>query len=203
MGIELRNEAPYDHRAVEQLTRDAFWDVYQPGCDEHYLVHLLRKSDAFIPQLSIVAEEGDRIIGHVILTRAHIEDGEKARHEALCLGPISVCPNRQKQGVGTLMMKKAIARARELDYCGILLFGHPGYYGRFGYANAKVFGISTATGQNFDEFMALPLYPGGFDGICGRFICDKAFDVIKEDALRFDEHFEARQRHVTDTQIFK
>ncbi len=198
----LRTEEPRDYPAVELLTRDAFWDVYKPGCDEHYLVHILRKTDAFIRELSIVAEDGN-IVGHVMLSRANIEDDAKVRHEALCLGPISVHPERQGQGIGTLLMRQAKLSAKGLGFRGILLYGNPSYYERFGFLNAEAFGITTATGQNFDEFMALELFPNSLSGIRGRFFYDKAFEIDPNEVERFDVQFPWREKHKTGTQLFE
>ncbi len=201
MDIVLRTEEPRDYYKVEILTREAFWDVYKPGCDEHYLVHILRKSDAFIRELSIVADIGDQIAGHVLLSRAIVLDNFESRHEVLCLGPISVHPDKQHAGFGTILMRYAIQAATALGYRGILLFGDPRFYARFGFVNAQKFGITTSDGKNFDAFMALELAPGSLNGISGKFFYDELFDILPDDADRFDTRFPRRERHVTDTQL--
>jgi predicted N-acetyltransferase YhbS len=194
MDYKLRTERPGDERAVECLTREAFWDVYKPGCNEHYIVHILRGSNAFIKELSIVAESDAGIVGHVLLTRAYVEGEAGERHEVLCLGPISVLPALQRQGIGKLLMREAKHKARKLGYLGILLYGNPVYYERFGFINAKAYNITTADGQNFDPFMAHELSTGSLKAVCGRFFYDDAFHANQACVEKFDALFPKKEK---------
>ena len=107
MDIQLRLERPEDHRAVEELTREAFWDHSEPGCSEHLLVHKLRQIPAFVPELDYVAEVNGELAGHVIYAKAKIVDSTAVEHIVLTFGPLSVLPKYQNQGVGGALMNFA------------------------------------------------------------------------------------------------
>ncbi|MEA4868727.1 hypothetical protein SDC9_89206 [bioreactor metagenome] len=172
---------------TEELTRKAFWDLFQPGCDEHFLLQRLRDSSCYIPDLDFVAIEEGVIVGHAIATIAAVEcvvmsaeenavsSGVCAGCRVICVGPVSVLPEKQKEGIGCKLLYHLLERAGELGYHAAFLYGHPGYYPRFGFVNAERYGITTRDGKNFDAFMALELRPGALYGITGRFVEDSAF----------------------------
>lgn len=201
MNIIIRNETENDHREVEVLTREAFWDVYRPGCDEHLLAHNLRTSPAFIPQLDFVAVSGDRIVGNIMYSKSKIVDGEGCIYEVIAFGPVSVLPSEQKKGIGSALTKRSLKQSAEMGYRAVVIFGNPAYYHRFGFKSSSEFGVSTADGQNFDAFMALELYPGALDGISGRYYDDPVFVVDKAELEEFEKSFPYKEKHVTDTQL--
>ena len=174
---------------TEELTRKAFWDLFQPGCDEHFLLQRLRDSSCYIPDLDFVAIEEGVIVGHAIATIAAVECVVMSAEEiavssricadcrVVCIGPVSVLPEKQKEGIGCKLMFHLMERAAELGYDAAFLYGHPEYYPRFGFVNAERYGITTRDGKNFDAFMALELRPGALYGITGRFVEDSAFRV--------------------------
>ena len=200
MKFTLRNETPQDHREVEELLRDAFWDLYAPGCTEHFVAHRLRQSANFVPQLDFVALQEGRVVGSILYSRAQIA-GPQGSDEVLTFGPLGVLPALQRQGVGSALVRHTLPLATALHYRAVLLYGNPDYYGRFGFRNAAQFGITTADGANFDAFMALELTPGALAGIHGRFIEDTAFEPDEEAFLQYDAAFAPREKHVTDTQL--
>ncbi len=187
--------------ATENLTREAFWNVYKPGCDEHLILHQLRKSRAYIPELDLVALLKDEIIGHIISTKARVVDPGQKESEVLCVGPFSVSAKYRKRGVGSELMQHSIAKSRQLGYRGMILFGDPGYYQRFGFSNAMEFGITTKKGQNFEAFMAMELQKNGLRDIKGKFFEDEAFTVNNEHLLAFEKKFPHKEKKVTDTQL--
>ena len=201
MNIFIRNETENDHREVEVLTREAFWDVYKPGCDEHLLAHNLRTSPAFVPQLDFVAENGGRIVGNIMHSKSKIVDPEGCFYEVIAFGPVSVLPSEQKKGIGSALIKHSLKLSAEMGYRAVVIFGNPAYYHRFGFKNASDFGVSTADGQSFDAFMALELYPGALDGISGRYYDDPVFAVDKAELEEFEKGFPYKEKHVTDTQF--
>ncbi len=182
-------ETHYDEFAETiELTRRAFWDLFQPGCDEHLLLARLRESACYIPELDMVAIEEGVIVGHALATVAAVkcvvpcadgslleEGGVCADCRVVCIGPVSVLPERQKEGIGCKLLYHLLERAGELGYHAAFLYGHPEYYPRFGFVNAERYGITTRDGKNFDAFMALELRKGALDGITGRFVEDSAF----------------------------
>ncbi len=193
MHLTLRLETPEDHRAVEELTREAFWGFTRPTCDEHYLVHLLRQVPAFVPELNCVAEADGKLVGHIIYSRAKVVDHQGFKHEVLTFGPLSVLPEYWNRGVGSALMRHTIREARRLGYRGIVIYGHPDYYPRFGFQRAEAFGITTPGGKSFDALMALPLQDDGLDGISGAFHEDPVFAMDAAQAAAFNSTFPPKE----------
>lgn len=202
MNITLRIEEAKDYRAVENLTREAFWNVYKPGCSEHFILHKLRSSPAFIKELDFVAELDGEIVGNIIYSKAMVVDDAGTKHEVIGFGPISVSPSCQRQGIGARLINYTVEIAKEMGFKAIIIFGDPSYYHRFGFKNAEIFDIHTAEGENFDPFMAKELYAGSLQGITGRFFEDGAFNVDEEELELFDRDFPTKEKKVTDTQLF-
>ncbi len=200
MSIVLRRECETDYEEVENLTREAFWDMFRPGCVEHLLVHKLRKVPAFIPELDFVAVEDGRIVGNIIYSRAKVVGDNGDAHEVVTFGPVSVLPSFQKRGIGSALIEHTMKLAEEMGYRGIVIFGHPAFYPRFGFENAERFGIATADGANFDAFMAVGLREGSLEGITGRFHEDPVFRIDEDELEAFDRRFPHKEKHVTDTQ---
>lgn len=190
----IKLEEEKDFKRVEFITREAFWDLYGPGCDEHLILHQLRKSPAFVKELSYVLWKDNQIVGNVVYTRGKIVDQNQKVHEVLCVGPISVLPEYQGRGIGSRLLEETLKKAKKLGYKGVILFGNPKYYRRFGFRNAKIYGIQTAEGENFDEFMALELEEKGFLGVRGKFHIDKAFKVEEAALLDFEKGFPPKEK---------
>ncbi|MBA2853708.1 putative N-acetyltransferase YhbS [Methanococcus maripaludis] len=201
MDITIRLEDKSDFKTVENITREAFWDVYQPGCEEHLVLHKLRKTDVFIKELDFVALEDETIVGHIVYSIADVINKNDEKFKILCMGPISVLPNYQGKGIGTLLMNHSIKVARKLKYLGIIIFGNPNYYHRFGFKNAKNYDIKTSEGENFEEFMALELNEGSLDNISGKFYVNPVFIVTEEELKIFEKEFPYKEKHVKDSQL--
>lgn len=201
MNIIIRLENQSDYEEVENLTREAFWDIYKPGCDEHLLVHKLRKVSAFIPELDYVAVLDNRIVGNIMYSKAKVVDGDANAHEVITFGPISVLPSLQKKGIGSALIEHTKKLADNMGYKAIVIFGNPGYYQRFGFKSAESFGIMTADGANFEAFMAMEMYAGALQGIKGKFYEDPVFQVDKKELEAFEKKFPYKEKHVTDTQF--
>jgi predicted N-acetyltransferase YhbS len=202
LSIAIRLEKPEDQRETELLTRGAFWDLYKPGCDEHLVVHKLRKSPSFVGSLDLVACDGQRIAGNIMYSRARVLGSNGAAHEVLCLGPVSVLPEYQRQGIGSRLIRESIARARSLGFRGIFLMGNPAYYFRFGFKNAEEFRVFGSDGKSHDYFMGMELTPGSLSGVEGNFFEDEAFHTDPGELIEFEKLFPAREKHITATQIF-
>ena len=199
MKIHFRLETPSDYYAVEAMTREAFWRFWESDrqiCDEHLLVHKLRQSPAFVPELDFVALLDGRIIGHIIYTKSKVVDDDSKCHETLTFGPLTVLPEHQGRDAGRAIMQHSFDTARHLGYPAIIIFGHPDYYPRIGFRPASEFGISTSDGASFDAFMALPLYDGALDGISGHFFAAEVYEqTTQEQALAFDKQFPSKPPH--------
>lgn len=193
--LTYRPETPRDYDAVEFLTREAFWNKYKPGCDEHYLLHTLRSSDAVVSELCEVCEEDGEIVGHILYTRAVVTSDSGEVFPVLVFGPISVRPDRQGRGIGAQLITRTLARTRELGWRGVVITGDPAYYGRFGFRPASDFGILYEDGSSFPELMAVPLGEGRLSGVTGRIaFAPEYMNIREEDVLTFDAKFPARER---------
>ena len=193
VSIHIRLETTADHRAVEELTREAFWGFTEPTCDEHYLAHILRERPSFVPELDFVAEADGMLIGNVMYSKAKVAAPDGDETEVLTFGPLSVLPSFWNKGVGSALMRHSIAEARRLGYKAIVFYGHPDYYPRFGFRNASVFGIATPDGKNRDALMAMPLFAGALDGVAGAFYEDEAFNVNAEAAEKYNKTFPLKE----------
>ncbi|MBI2409678.1 N-acetyltransferase [Candidatus Kaiserbacteria bacterium] len=201
-NILIRTETPREYRETENVVREAFWDVYKPGCDEHLIIHKLRQSPDFIAELDFVACDGDDIVGVAICPKAKIISDQGQEFTVLSM-LVGVLPSHQKKGIGSMLINRVIEAARSLGHKGIVIFGDPKYYPRFGFRNAMDYGIQTSDGQNLDPFMALELGENSLDGIRGRFHEAPAFQPIRDSAelAAFDMQFPPKEKHVTDTQL--
>ncbi len=195
MAISIRLETPADYRAVEELTKRASWNVNTLGCKEHYVLHLLREDNAFVPELSLVAEDFGSVVGHIAASRATVEDQEGKPHEVLCIGPLSVDPVAQGAGVGSDLMKRCLELAAEMGFCGAFLFGDPRYYTRFGFRPAERYGVCDSEGAFAVALMGIPLTENGLKDIRGRFVESSCFSNVADEAYaEFDSDFPQFQR---------
>ncbi|MDL2273733.1 N-acetyltransferase [Oscillospiraceae bacterium OttesenSCG-928-G22] len=190
--VTLRLETPADYAEVERLTYAAFETLSLPGrtsVDEHFLAHKMRSVPGFVPALDYVALLDGRIVGNIMYTKSRVVDAAGGEHETLTFGPLSVLPERQGQGIGRVLVEKTVEEAGRMGHRAILIFGHPGYYHRFGFQNAGDFSITTPEGENFDAFMALPLYRGALDGISGKAYFDPVYEIDKDELAAFNRSF--------------
>ncbi len=194
MNMILRLEREDDWRAVELLTREAFWkeeniEKIGIGCDEHYLAHTLRTAPEFVPELDFVAEVDGNLVGNVMYSMSYVLKPDGTRHDVLNFGPLSVLPEFQGKGVGSALMRHSLKTAARLGYGAVIFFGHPTYYPRFGFKEAREFGITTCKGNNFPAFMAMELIYGDLDGVTGTYHESPLFNVDAEKAKEYDTQF--------------
>lgn len=193
--LTFRPETPHDYDAVEFLTREAFFNKYKPGCDEHYLLHILRGSDVVVSELCDVCEMDGEIVGHILYTHASVTSDSGEVFPVLVFGPISVRPDMQGQGIGSQLITRTLLRARALGWRGVVITGDPAYYGRFGFRPASDFHILYEDGSSFPELMAAELGEGRLSGVTGHIAFAPEYMNIEEaDVLAFDAHFPARER---------
>lgn len=194
-GTIYRLEEEKDYRAAESMTRRAFWNKHQKGCDEHYLLHCLRGDAAFVPELSLVAEVDGRIVGGIWYSKSQVKTKTQT-HPILTFGPLCVAPEYQGTGVGGQLLEKSMRIAKEAGYSGIIIFGEPGYYPKHGFVTCDNFGITTADGKNFDAFMGIELQDGAFEQMRGgRFFEAEVFEHLSaEKVMAFDKEFPHMER---------
>lgn len=191
----FRSETMNDYAAVEFLTREAFWNKYKPGCDEHYLLHILRGSDAVVTALCDVCELDGEIVGHILYTHAQVVSDSGKVFPVLTFGPVSVRPDMQGKGVGSQLIRSTMARAKEMGFAGVVITGDPAYYHRFGFRPASDFGMLYEDGSSFPELMAAELHAGSLSGITGRIRFAPEYSAMREeDVLAFDAQFPKKER---------
>ncbi|NLX82312.1 MAG: N-acetyltransferase [Clostridiales bacterium] len=196
-GLVIRQETQADYRETEELIREAFYNRYKPGCDEHYLVHLLRKAPDFEAWHSLVAEFEGAIIGQVVLSPGVLKREDETELSVLTLGPVGVLPAASGRGVGSALIKAAITLARQRKEKAILLFGDPGYYRRFGFVSASALGIHLPGMNPLEEapfFMVLPLFEGALQGTGGIFRESPVFANLQEGFDAYDSSFPKRRK---------
>lgn len=199
----FRTETPNDYREVENLTREAFWNVYQPGCDEHYIVHIMRGQPEVVTELNDVCLLGGRIVGHIFYTRTKVAAQDGRVFPVLSFGPVSVHPDVQHTGIGSRLITSTMQRAAQMGFSGIVITGNPKYYHRFGFFPASDFGIVSDDGSSFPELMAAPLAPGSLSGVSGRMYFAPGFSQPNpDDVARFDAHFPPKQRQRLPGQLW-
>lgn len=191
--VVLRIEAASDYRTVEELTREAFWNHHVPGCNEHYLLHIMRSAESFIHELDIVAEVNGKIVGNIVYTKAKIIDDNGTYHDVITFGPISVLPAFQGKGIGKLLIEHTMTFAKELSYKAILIYGDPDYYSRFGFTAAENYKIGTSDNMYAVPLQALELYSGALSNISGRFFEDEIYNIDEIVAKEFDKEFSKKE----------
>lgn len=193
MNIILRNEKSLDFKVVEELTREAFWNQYTLGCDEHYLVHIMRKATSFIPKLDLVAEVDGEIVGNIVYTKANIVDESGKSHQVLSFGPLAVLPAFQRKGIGGMLIEHTKKIAKELGYIGILIYGDPDYYSKFGFVPAETYQIGTSDNYYAVALQAFEIIDNAFASISGRFIEDAIYDLDQQAVKEFDKNFPSKE----------
>ncbi|MFA0815162.1 MAG: GNAT family N-acetyltransferase [Anaerofustis sp.] len=194
MDIILRNETEADWRAVEELTREAFWNVYVPGCCEHYLAHVMRESELFIPELDFVAEADGKIVGNIMYAHSMVAEGDDKIYPVITFGPVSVLPAYQKQGVGSRLIRHTLDLAKKMGYPAVFIYGDPAYYSRFGFVPAETYRIKNASGKYADALQVLELEKGAMEDISGRFCEGAIYDIDEKEAEAFDAQFPPKEK---------
>lgn len=190
-----RAEQEADYHAAENMVRRAFWNKYRPGCDEHYLVHCLRKDAAYVLELSRIAVVDGRIVGGIWYSKATVKTAE-GEFEVLTFGPLCVEPEYQGTGVGGRLLRETMQLAKDAGYAGIIIFGEPGYYPKHGFLPCDHYGITTPDGKNFDAFMGIELSKGAFEKMRGgRFFEAKVFEMVPQESVeQFDLNFSEMEK---------
>lgn len=194
MHYHIRQATKQDYFAVEQLTREAFWNLHQPGCDEHYLVHIMRDHPDFIPELALVATSGQQIIGNIMYTKARLVDENQQIKEILTFGPLSVLPDFQRQGIGKALLETSFKQAKALGYDTIVIFGHPGNYVTAGFKSCLKYHVCLENGQYPVALLVKELVPGCLDGRQWIYHESAVYDISSKEAERFDQQFEPKTK---------
>jgi predicted N-acetyltransferase YhbS len=173
MQVLIRQENEKDYPEVFKVNRAAFRQD-----TEAVLVDLLRKSDAFIPELSLVAVSDHVITGHILFTRVSIKSDNGETHESLALAPMAVRPEFQRNGIGAKLINRGLKRAKDLGHKSVVVLGHEHYYPRFGFQPAHRWAIKSTYDVPANAFMAIELIPGGLENVNGTVQYPKEFDQV-------------------------
>ena len=201
----IRLERNDEHREVENLIREAFWNVYRPGCLEHYVIHQLRHDPAFVPELDLVMEKDGRLIGQNMFMRACIKADDGRDIPIMTMGPICIHPDFKRKGFGKILLDYSLEKAASLG-CGALCFeGNIHFYGKSGFDYASAFGIryhGLPEGADASFFLCRELIPGYLDGITGEYAPPEGYFVDEVDAEEFDKGFPQKEKLVLPGQLF-
>lgn len=188
--VILRAEDPQDYSASELLAQRAFWNKHHPGCDEHFLVRKLRTDNSYLPEISRIAVVEGKIVGSIMYSRSRVVDENGQSTELITFGPLCVDPDFQGRGIGELLLNETMRLARDAGFLGIVIYGEPDYYPRFGFKTCDHFGITTPEGKNFDAFMGIELKPGSLQGIQGKFYEAEVFQNLPaQEVDAFNQQF--------------
>ena len=201
----IRPERIEDRRVVENLVRESFWNVYRPGCSEHYVIHVLRDDPAFVKALDFVMEKGGEIIGQNIFMKTviNVDDGKDV--EVLTMGPICITPELKRKGYGKKLLDFCLEKAVELGFGAVLFEGNIDFYGKSGFDYASKFGIryhDLPEDADSSFFLCRELVPGFLDDITGVYQTPKGYYVEDADVEEFDKEFPPKEKLKLPGQIF-
>lgn len=192
--ITIRRETKADHARVEEITRQAFYNLYIPGCVEHYLVHIMRSHRDFVPELDLVLERGGQVIGNIMYTRASLTDGDGAEKQVLTFGPVSILPGLQRRGYGKLLMEDSFARALALGYEAIVIFGSPANYVGRGFKSCRKYQVCAEDGSYPAAMLVKELRPGALEGKDWVYRDSPVMRIEEQEAQRFDDGLEKMEK---------
>lgn len=207
-NITIRLERKEEYRAVENLVRESFWNVYCPGCREHFVLKNLRCDPNFVPELDLVMEEDGELIGQTIFVRTAIRADDGREVPIMTMGPICIAPHRKRRGYGKILLDAALERAAEFG-CGALCFeGNILFYGKSGFTYAREFGIryhGLPEGEDDSFFLCRELIPGYLDGVTGEYATPQGYFVCEEQPEAFEAYeatFPPKEKLKLPGQIF-
>ncbi len=192
--INIRNETEKDYKIVEQITRKAFYNLYVPGCAEHYLVHIMRQHEDFIPELDFVIELDGKVIGNIMYTKAKLKDESGFEKEILTFGPVCITPSHQRKGYGKMLMEHSFKHALTLNYDVIVIFGSPSNYVGAGFKSCKKYNICIENGKYPSAMMVKELKPNVLDGRKWFYYDSPVMNINEKDALSYDNTLEKMEK---------
>ena len=203
--VILRLEETRDHRAVENLVREAFWNVYRPGCSEHYVIHVLRDDPAFVKELDFVMEKDGTLIGQKMFMRTLIRGDDGRDVPVLTMGPIGITPALKRRGYGKLLLDFSLEQAAALGYGAVLFEGNIAFYGKSGFTYARNFSIryhDLPEGADDSFFLCRELIDGYLAGVTGVYQTPMGYYVDDADVEAFDKAFPPKEKLRLPGQIF-
>ena len=204
MNIRIRLETKDDYFKVEELTREAFWNLYNPGCDEHYLCHILRDHKDFIKELDYVAEIDGRVIASIMYTDSYLLSDNIKKVKIVSFGPLCVHPDYQRRGIGTALIEKTKSLIEKRNVPAIVIYGDPHNYCRHGFKNGIDYKVSNMDGEYPLGLLVLELQPGFFGNKEWKAKQSDVFLFDHEKVIEFDKRFKKKEKKIQYSQeLFK
>ena len=203
--IIIRLEREEDYRENENLIREAFWNVYCPGCKEHYLMHVLRNDDSCVNELNFVMEKGGKIIGQNVFAKTVIEADDGRVIDVLTMGPICITPELKRQGYGKMLLNYTVEKAKEMGFGAVLFEGNIDFYGKSGFDYSSKFGIryhDLPEDADSSFFLCKELKPGYLDDVTGVYQTPEVYYVKDDEVEEFDKTFPPKQKLKLPGQLF-
>ena len=203
--VIIRSEKKVEYREVENLVRESFWNVYRPGCSEHYVLHVLRDDPAFVKELDFVMEKDGRLIGQNVFMRTVINADDGRDIDVLTMGPICITPELKRRGYGKLLLDYSLEKAAEIGFGAVLFEGNIDFYGKSGFDYARRFGIryhDLPEGADDSFFLCKELIPGYLEDAAGVYQTPSAYYVDDSDVDEFDKMFPTKEKLKLPGQIF-
>lgn len=204
-GLKIRHERKEDYRNVENLIRESFWNVYRPGCSEHYVMHVLRDDPAFVKELDFVMEKDGDLIGQNMFMRTVINADDGRDVPVLTMGPICITPELKRKGYGKYLLDYCLGKATEMGFGAVLFEGNIGFYGTCGFDYASKFGIryhDLPEGADSSFFLCRELITGYLNGVNGVYQTPKGYYVDDSEVEAFDKGFPPKEKLRLPGQIF-
>lgn len=202
--FQIRNETEADYRQVEELIREAFYNLYVPGCSEHYIAHVIRGHEDFISELDFVIESEGKIAGSIMYTRAKLTDEEGEEKEILTFGPLAIAKDHQRKGLGKKLMEHSFKKALDIGYDAVVIFGNPGNYVSSGFRSCKKYGVCLEDGSYPAGMLVKELKNGALGGGKWVYHRSQAFEIDEKEAEAYDERFEKmeKQRQASQEEFY-
>jgi len=194
MDFIIRNELKDDFRKVEELTREAFWNLYVEGCSEHYLAHIMRDHPDFVKELDYVALYEDEVIGNIMYTKSFLVDEAQKRIDAVTFGPVSIVPELQSKGAGSLLIKHSMKKAKAMGFKAVVIYGNPRNYCKHGFKNAKDYNVSDAEGKYPYSLLVAELEPSILQGAKWHCVLSDVYNFNPDAAEEYDKSFPLKQK---------
>ena len=201
----IRLERKEEYRETERLVRESFWNVYRPGCLEHYVLNQLRNDPAFVPELDFVMEKDGQLIGQNIFVRANIKADSGRDIPILTMGPICIAPEFKRQGYGKILLDYSLGKAAELGFGAVCFEGNINFYGKSGFTFAREFGIryhGLPEDADSSFFLCKELTPEYLNGITGEYATPQGYFVNESEAEEFDKSFPYKEKRKLPGQLF-
>ncbi len=200
MNIKIRKEEPNDYRRVEEVAREAFWNLYFPGCHEHFVIHKMRGHDDFIKELAFVIKVDDQVVGGIFYTHSKIVSKDNKEYKTISFGPVFISPEFHRKGLGKELVTHSIKVAKKMGYRAILTLGYPYHYEPYGFSGGKKYNIFMSDGKFYKGLLVLPLYEGSLDHISGYAEFSDVFEVNDDEFDEFDKFFPTKEKKYQKSQ---